>query len=325
MIQNAWYAACWSHEVDFVPKRLTVNHQDVVLVRNHEGQVHAFHAYCPHRGCDLSLGVFDGNLLTCPFHGWRFQPDGQCVHIPANQTQTFFPAASRLRRYQVEEKFGVIWINFTSNRAFEVASFTSFPEMEDGDWVRIPFRKRWKAHFTRAVESVLDVSHLPFVHPETTGKDVDPVVNALEVVRTPEGLCIFPSPYVAAHPMEPPMTVSNNEGERTVIELRFPNQWTIRTPFGGGKWMSTYLTFTPVNDQETEIYGFVMRNFDPESEFLNLFHMEHTDFVLSQDQRIIESIRPFQAPLELKQEAHVPSDKPTIQFRLMLREALQRE
>ena len=330
MLQNTWYAVGWSRDIDTQPKKLKLNNLDVLLVRNELKQVQAFHAYCPHRGCDLSLGHFDGQLLTCPFHGWQFQQDGQCVNIPANRTQQFFPSASLLRTYTVIEKYGLVWVNLNQNAQIENESFNSFAELDVPEWVRVPFRKTWQAHFTRVVESVLDVSHLPFVHPETTGQDANPVVNPLEVTYSKDGICIYPTPYVSTHPMEPPVEgavqgIGRTSTERTSIELKFPNQWMIRTPLGDGMWMMTFLAFTPIDEQATAIYGFVMRNFDHESEFLNLFHLEHTEFIMGQDQRIIESIRPYQAPFHLHQEVHVSSDTPTIRFRVMLREALKKE
>ena len=39
---------------------------------------------CPHRGIPLSCGWFDGNELTCKYHGWAFEPaSGQCARIPS--------------------------------------------------------------------------------------------------------------------------------------------------------------------------------------------------------------------------------------------------
>ena len=37
---------------------------------------------CPHRGAPLSAGRMEGNRLKCSYHGWHFDPSGQCVAIP---------------------------------------------------------------------------------------------------------------------------------------------------------------------------------------------------------------------------------------------------
>ncbi len=42
---------------------------------------------CPHRGIPLSYGWFDGERVTCRYHGWEFEPcSGQCALIPSLTT-----------------------------------------------------------------------------------------------------------------------------------------------------------------------------------------------------------------------------------------------
>jgi nitrite reductase (NADH) small subunit len=43
-----------------------------VAVFNVAGQFHAVDNICPHRGGPLGEGVIDGHVVTCPWHGWRF-------------------------------------------------------------------------------------------------------------------------------------------------------------------------------------------------------------------------------------------------------------
>ncbi|MCF8567449.1 hypothetical protein LLE49_22275 [Alicyclobacillus tolerans] len=98
-----------------------------------------------------------------------------------------------------------------------------------------------------------------------------------------------------------------------------------RHPMGDGAWMCTFLTFTPKNAETTDIFGGVMRNFGADNDLLDEFHLQHTRFVMDQDQLIIESLKPAIAPFDLKKEVHVPSDGPTIRYRVMLRDALKDE
>ncbi len=36
------------------------------------GKVRAVHQICPHQGGPLDEGGLDGNVVTCPWHGWDF-------------------------------------------------------------------------------------------------------------------------------------------------------------------------------------------------------------------------------------------------------------
>jgi len=64
----------------------------VLLVR-HNGHLHALHDRCSHRGCLLSSGEVDGESITCPCHGSRFDlRDGSIERGPATAPQPVFEA-----------------------------------------------------------------------------------------------------------------------------------------------------------------------------------------------------------------------------------------
>ena len=49
----------------------------------------AFHDVCPHRLVPLSEGRINAEgQLECPYHGWSFDGDGQCRHIPQAEAGT---------------------------------------------------------------------------------------------------------------------------------------------------------------------------------------------------------------------------------------------
>ncbi len=43
-----------------------------VAVFNIDGMFHAIENTCPHQGGPLAEGSVEGNIVTCPWHGWRF-------------------------------------------------------------------------------------------------------------------------------------------------------------------------------------------------------------------------------------------------------------
>lgn len=324
MLRKAWYAVLPSHEVSDSPIKVTVHGMDFVLTRDNIGNLRAFNAYCPHRGCDLSLGSMLNEELVCPFHGWRFNSRGYCTHIPANGISAIIPPKAKLTVYPARDEAGLIWIHtYPLSQVDEQPCFINFPEFEANDWRFVPFETVWNTHFSRVVESVLDVSHLPFVHPESTGSNISPVVEGPDYSASKSGIVIHPTPFAPSHPMQPVLPPNDIE-EQTEIELQFPNKWIIRTPIGNEKWMCTFLTFTPVNDETTHIFGIAMRNFELDSSLLDMFHIDHTHFVMNQDKEIIERLRPMMAP-DLHKEVHVSSDGPTIRFRKMLFQTFQEE
>src|SRR5262249_46774323 len=63
--------------------RGSVDGEPVVLVRR-AGQVYALGGKCTHYGGPLADGLFDGELVRCPWHHACFRPDtGEAVRAPA--------------------------------------------------------------------------------------------------------------------------------------------------------------------------------------------------------------------------------------------------
>jgi nitrite reductase (NADH) small subunit len=44
----------------------------VVALFNVGGRISAIHGICPHAGGPLGEGALEGNVVTCPWHGWQF-------------------------------------------------------------------------------------------------------------------------------------------------------------------------------------------------------------------------------------------------------------
>jgi phenylpropionate dioxygenase-like ring-hydroxylating dioxygenase large terminal subunit len=63
-------------------------------------------ANCSHLGADLGCGVVVGESIQCPFHNWKYGPDGVCHHIPGTNA---IPAFARQTSYPVEERDGCIF------------------------------------------------------------------------------------------------------------------------------------------------------------------------------------------------------------------------
>lgn len=56
------------------------------------GALFAMDGTCPHRGGPLGEGTVADGVLTCPWHGWRFDgKSGGCLNMPG-KTQACFTA-----------------------------------------------------------------------------------------------------------------------------------------------------------------------------------------------------------------------------------------
>ena len=85
-----WTEVDTSELEDDKPTRVVVGDTPVLLVR-HRGHVHALHDRCSHRGCPLSGGELDGEVIECTCHGSRFRlGDGTVERGPATTPQPVY-------------------------------------------------------------------------------------------------------------------------------------------------------------------------------------------------------------------------------------------
>ena len=70
-------------------KVVSVNGTDVALF-NVEGEFYAISNTCLHRGGPLGEGFLEDDVVTCPWHGWRYNvKTGQNVMIPTAKVATY--------------------------------------------------------------------------------------------------------------------------------------------------------------------------------------------------------------------------------------------
>jgi nitrite reductase (NADH) small subunit len=66
-----------------------VNGKEIALF-NVNGTFFATDNVCPHQGGPLSDGSVDGNIVSCPWHGWRFDlNNGKCGMVPGAKVGTY--------------------------------------------------------------------------------------------------------------------------------------------------------------------------------------------------------------------------------------------
>jgi nitrite reductase/ring-hydroxylating ferredoxin subunit len=67
---------------------------------NLDGQFYATEDRCPHRGASIGAGWLENDTISCPMHGWLFDPrTGSCLSNPDRPLKSF---PVRIRDGEVE-------------------------------------------------------------------------------------------------------------------------------------------------------------------------------------------------------------------------------
>jgi phenylpropionate dioxygenase-like ring-hydroxylating dioxygenase large terminal subunit len=146
--------------------------RELVLYRTRSGEAVLQDAFCPHLGAHLGhKGRVIGESIRCPFHGWRYGTDGQCVEIPYCDE---IPERARLRTWHVEEKNGEVYVWFHPENTSPEWGLPDLPELGDPHWTAPRYTEHLvPAHVQDICENSCDPVHFQFVHkqmavPEST-------------------------------------------------------------------------------------------------------------------------------------------------------------
>ncbi|MBI4546382.1 MAG: Rieske 2Fe-2S domain-containing protein [Ignavibacteriae bacterium] len=63
------------HDIPSGQGRHIMAHGKPMALFNIDGNFYAINQICPHMGGPLSEGKLNGNVVTCPWHGWTFCVD----------------------------------------------------------------------------------------------------------------------------------------------------------------------------------------------------------------------------------------------------------
>jgi phenylpropionate dioxygenase-like ring-hydroxylating dioxygenase large terminal subunit len=156
-----WYVACQSADLKDRPLARNVLGVPLVLFRGRDGKAAALLDRCPHRNVPLSLGrVVAGGRLECAYHGWQFEGEGHCAHIPgllaSEVKERRAPAAA------VREQDGFVWV-YPELDAEPVAEPFCLPAA-GAEYARVVRVVETESTLHATIENALDVPHTAFLH-----------------------------------------------------------------------------------------------------------------------------------------------------------------
>ena len=165
LFRRFWLPAMLSSELpepDGDPIRLRLLGEDLVTYRDTDGNVGCVDAFCPHRGAPLFFGRNEENGLRCIYHGWKFDVNGDCVHMPNCQEGDSYKDKMKITAYPAIEGGGLIW--------FYMGPPDKRPPDPGFDWFSNPSswtqaaKYIYHSNYMQALEGDFDPSHAAFLH-----------------------------------------------------------------------------------------------------------------------------------------------------------------
>jgi len=153
-----------------------IGKQSIIVTRDPDGGLRAFHNTCRHRGsvlCRDAAGRFRNGRIVCPYHTWTYATDGRLLATPGRiESAGFDPADYSLYAAHVASWRGFIFVNLADRPAGDLASQLGDETANLANWPLESLhtahsevhtvRCNWKIFW----ENYSECYHCPRVHPE---------------------------------------------------------------------------------------------------------------------------------------------------------------
>ncbi|MCG6135626.1 MAG: aromatic ring-hydroxylating dioxygenase subunit alpha [Nostoc sp. LLA-1] len=311
MLPNYWTPVLPVSELGESPVSVTLAGEQIVLFRTQSGEIRALRDRCSHRSVALSLGrVTPSGCLECPYHGWQFNGDGACVHVPFNDVNKINLSGLAVSSFPSQVIAGCVWV-FTGEgepSAVQIPHSLKLPNT-----AYYIHREIWNTHWTRVIEANLDFVHLPFVHRESFGQIAQSALERGEVlkfqVRDDCARIEVLTPY-------------ENVPPTFALEWHQPNLVVVKFDDMGFPVKREHFFAVPINEHQTQCTIILQMGEGMDTQ-IQQFAAQEFIKPLVEDRVVVES-QLGEIPT-MAEECHVPTDKPTLLFRRWYHQTIARQ
>ncbi len=259
-----WHPVLLSRELGARPTPVRLHGRELVLFRS-GSEVGALADRCPHRGMRLSEGRVEGGELVCPYHGWSFRADG-VGRAPASPD-----LLASAPCFDAVERDGAVWVKARSS----AAAFPR-PDFDGFDQVAV-LRHRVRAPLEVVLDNFIEVEHTATTH-ALLGYDRDRLKEVtIDVELTDDSVRVVNRGPQRKLPRALSTAFGVHAGDTFVddwttwfspVHSVYDHYWTDpATGEARGEHLRTAVFFTPVTDEETDVFSFLHATTPPWARF----------------------------------------------------------
>lgn len=295
-----------------------------VVVQNIEGRLCAFENVCAHRQSPLQTEDHGVRSLVCPYHAWRYGPEGEVLNIPWEQECYRFSDSERkalhIRKFEVFEFGQLVFVNLDDRPldfweqfdAGAVKGLQQASEIFDDEVLvtRFAGQFNWKL----AYENLRDSLHPRFLHTRTVYQQVKFAVRIgeqalaqtrayqqsgshdrvkhLSWLRTFSGGGLSePTPGLPSYPWHA-YVQRHGQDDWYLNWLMYPN---LHVASGSAGYSFIIEHHVPMSAQRTDLWVYYVtgrkKRKYPTSAAVLLAHLEGAEKVLTEDITIMEKVQ----------------------------------
>jgi 5,5'-dehydrodivanillate O-demethylase oxygenase subunit len=250
LMRRYWHPVAVARELsDENPtKFVRVLGEDLVLFKDKCGNVGLIQDHCAHRGASLLYGRVEERGISCAYHGWLYDTNGDCLECPAEPAGSKFHLTVKVRAYPVQRFLGFYWAYLGPLPAPIIPPYDIW-QRRDG-YHGVIIYPLVDCNWLQSMENAVDPSHLHILHqggaamagvmPGTTRGRIDTIdMDSFDFREIPFGI-LKSRPYKNGPLDRHPLMFPNN--------CRVGNSTQFRVPIDDTHTWHVYIIFEPTPD-----------------------------------------------------------------------------
>ena len=206
----------------------------------------------------LSIGSVQGDHLQCGYHGWEFNTQGHCQHVPGLCNGTSNPKR-HAPAYAAREQDGFIWVYGQPNEE-PINSPYAIPNLNAPGYTTARRTVDFPGSLHQTIENALDVPHTAFLHQGLFRGVGEP--NEITAVVTRDTTSVQAEFIGEPRPPGIAGKILSPSGGMVTHYDRFilPSIAQIEYRIGKENHLCTTALCTPVDDFETRVFAVITFN-----------------------------------------------------------------
>lgn len=163
-LRRYWLAVCRCEDLKGIPLGIKVLGEELVLFRDEQGRLGLLGMHCAHRGSSLEYGDIENGGIRCPYHGWLYDVEGNCLEQPAEPKGSKFHLKVKQPSYPVKELGGLIFAYMGPDKDDPPPLPRYAPLVREDGTLYLESTRTYDYNWFNFFENAPDVSHLSILH-----------------------------------------------------------------------------------------------------------------------------------------------------------------
>lgn len=169
MLRRYWHPIALATDVsDETPTRFVrILGEDLVIFRDKMGRTGLIADKCPHRNASLVYGRVEERGISCAYHGWLMDCEGNIIETPPERNDAIMRNV-KATAYPVQVYLNLIWAYMGPAPVPPMIHFDSL--FRDDVHRKIVVHPQLDCNWFQAMENSVDPAHLQVLHQEFAGR-----------------------------------------------------------------------------------------------------------------------------------------------------------